>query len=114
MSIVLILVFLFHLLNYGFDAENSAYYIAYCIGLIAALILHCYLSTKKLALGCVVPVLLLLSFYPVYRIIRPDEDTLVLLVMFYIGLLTFFSYIWFEIRKDINKEKIIEDKNFKA
>lgn len=62
---------------------------------------HVYLSTRKKAIfGIVIPIFIIASFYPVYKIINPVGTTFLVLIMLYIIALGGCIYIWYKSRKN--------------
>lgn len=63
---------------------------------------HVYLSTRKKAVyGSVVPILVVISFYPVYKLTAPAGAAVFILVGLYVITLAGFLAIWYKARKNV-------------
>ncbi len=94
--IAMICIYIFELLDGGFDLKDC---IAYFIMLVV-LGAHVYLSTRKKALwGIVIPIVIVISFYPVYRIIKPIGSELLVLIGLYFITIVSTLYVWYKARK---------------
>ena len=83
----------------GFDLKTFLSFII----TVALLGIHVYLSTRKKAiLGIAVPLVLILSFYPVYKLIHPSDTQTVILSGAYLIAIGCSLYIWYKARKDKN------------
>ena len=61
---------------------------------------HVYLSTRKKAIfGIVIPIVIVVSFYPVYKLMNPAGTTLVILIGLYAISLGCCLYIWYKARR---------------
>lgn len=60
-----------------------------------------YLSTRKKAIfGMVIPLLMMVPFYPVYKWINPAGTILILLIVLYVIAIGSCLYIWYKARKN--------------
>ncbi|MBS7009255.1 hypothetical protein [Anaerostipes sp.] len=91
------ILYIIQLFSGGFDFKESLSYII----MIALLGSHVYLSTRKRAfLGIIVPLLLILSFYPVYKTINPAGKKLMILIGGYLIAIGCCLYIWYKAGKE--------------
>lgn len=99
--IAMTILYFIELSDGGFNIDDlMAYLIAVVI-----LGLHTYLCTRKSVIwGAVVPILVLASFYPVYRLIEPTGSSLFMLICLYAIILVLCLYLWRDIRKKKSKE----------
>lgn len=97
--IAMIFLYIMRLFTGGFDfTELLSFFL-----MMALLGGHVYLSTRKKAiLGIIVPIFIVVSFYPVYKMISPVGITLVILIGLYGIALGGCLYIWYKARKENN------------
>lgn len=95
--IAIAIIYIMKLSTGGFDVKE---FISYTL-MVVLLGAHVYLSTRKKAIwGLIVPVVTVVSFYPVYKLINPDGFSLIMLILLYIIAFVCFLYIWYRARKD--------------
>lgn len=95
--IAMAVIYIVMLSTNGFDLNASlSYWIMFIL-----LGSHVYFVTRKKAIyGIIVPVFIIVSFYPVYQLINPAGATLILLIGLYASALGCCLYIWYKARKD--------------
>ena len=99
--IAMTILYFIELSDGGFNMDD---FMAYLIA-VAVLGLHTYFCTRKSAIwGAVVPILVLASFYPVYRL-EPTGSSLFMLICLYAIILVLCIYLWRDIRKKKTKEE---------
>ena len=95
-------IYIMRLLTGGFNLTELISYIL-MVGLLGA---HVYLCTRKRVVwGIVIPVLIVISFYPMCRVMRPSGTVLAVLIGLYAAALGSCLYIWSKARKDIQKKE---------
>ena len=96
--IAMVILYIMRLLTGGFDVtELTSYLLMLLLGT------HVYLSTRKKAIyGIVIPIFIVVSFYPVYKLTNPAGITLVVLIGLYILTLGSLLGIWYKARKSDN------------
>lgn len=93
--IAMVFLYVMQLLNGGFEIRE---FIAFIL-MIAILGSHVYLTTRKKAIfGIIVPLFLIATFFPVYKIIHPTGSTLIVLILVYIIAIGCCLYIWYRAR----------------
>lgn len=77
--IAMVILYIMRLLTGGFDiTELTSYLLMLLLGT------HVYLSTrKKVIYGIVIPIFIVVSFYPVYKLTNPAGITLAVLIGLY-------------------------------
>jgi len=99
-AIAIAILYFTRLLTGGFD-QNSFLSFMIMIGLLGT---HVYLTTRKKAVfGIIVPIFLVLSFYPVCKMTNPSKSQFIILSCFYIIALVCFLYICYKAREDYKK-----------
>ena len=94
--IAMAIIYIMRLSTGGFNATESLSFIL----MIVLLGSHVYLSTRKKAMyGIIVPLLIIVSFYPIYQLTNPTGTTLILLIGLYAISLGCCLYIWYKARK---------------
>lgn len=94
--IAMAIIYIMRLFTGGFNATELLSFIL----MIVLLGSHVYLSTRKKAIwGIVIPVIIVASFYPVYKLITPVGTILVILIGLYAISLGCCLYIWYKARK---------------
>lgn len=94
--IAMVIIYIMMLFTNGFDITTLLSFLIMFILLGA----HVYLVTrKKVIWGIVVPLLILISFYPVYKLLNPVGITLIVLVGLYAIAFGCCLYIWYRARK---------------
>lgn len=97
--IAMVFICIMRLLTGGFDVEELLSFIL----MIVLLGSHVYLSTRKKAIyGIAIPIFIVASFYPVYKMMNPVSTTLVVLIGLYVIVLGNCLYIWYKARKNDN------------
>ena len=93
--IAMVILYIMRLLTGGFDiTELTSYLLMVLLGT------HVYLSTRKKAIyGIVIPIFIVVSFYPVYKLTNPAGITLAVLIGLYIIALGSCLGIWYKARK---------------
>ena len=93
--IAMVILYIMRLLTGGFDiTELTSYLLMVLLGT------HIYLSTRKKAIyGIVIPIFIVVSFYPVYKLTNPAGITLAVLIGLYIIALGSCLGIWYKARK---------------
>ncbi len=93
--IAMVILYIMRLLTGGFDiTELTSYLLMLLLGT------HVYLSTrKKVIYGIVIPIFIVVSFYPVYKLTNPAGITLAVLIGLYIIALGSCLGIWYKARK---------------
>ena len=96
--IAMVFLYVMRLFSGGFDLKELLSFVI----MVVILGSHVYLCTRKKAiLGCVVPIIILASFFPVYRIMAPvSSTTLMILLCLYMVAIGSCLYIWYKARKD--------------
>lgn len=97
--IAMVFLYIVKLFTGGFDLTELMSFVLMVI-LVGT---HVYLSTKKKFLGIVIPIFIIISFYPVYKMVSPTDIELISLVVAYIIALGSCIFIWYKARKDIGK-----------
>lgn len=98
--IAMAVIYIVMLCTNGFDLNTSLSFLIMFILLGS----HVYLVTRKRAIyGIIVPVFIIVSFYPVYQLINPAGTTLILLISLYAIALGGCLYIWYKARRDHSK-----------
>lgn len=99
-AIAMAILYIMQVFSGGFDFEELLSFII----MMALLGGHVYLSTRRKAfLGGVIPILLILSFYPVCKMINPVGSQLFILIGGYLVAIGCCLYIWYKARKDNRK-----------
>lgn len=99
-AIAMAILYIMQVFSGGFDFEELLSFII----MMALLGGHVYLSTRrKVFLGGVIPTLLILSFYPVCKMINPVGSQLFILIGGYLVAIGCCLYIWYKARKDNRK-----------
>ncbi len=94
--IAMVILYIMRLLTGGFDVTELTSYLL----MLMLLGTHVYLSTRKKAIyGIVIPIFIVVSFYPVYKLTNPAGITLVVLIGLYILTLGSLLGIWYKARK---------------
>lgn len=94
--IAMVILYIMRLLTGGFDVTELTSYLL----MVLLLGTHVYLSTRKKAIyGIVIPIFIVVSFYPVYKLTNPAGITLVVLIGLYIIALGGCLGIWYKARK---------------
>lgn len=94
--IAMVFLYIMKLATGGFDFTEFVSFLLMIILLGG----HVYLSTRKKAIwGAVVPVVIVASFFPVYKLINPDGRTLIVLILLYAIALVSCLFIWYRARK---------------
>ena len=94
--IAMAIIYIMRLFTGGFNATELLSFIL----MIVLLGSHVYLSTRKKAIwGIVIPVIIVASFYPVYKLINPVGTILVILIGLYAISLGCCLHIWYKARK---------------
>ena len=94
--IAMVILYIMRLLTGGFDVTELTSYLL----MLMLLGTHVYLSTrKKVIYGIVIPIFIVVSFYPVYKLTNPAGITLVVLIGLYILTLGSLLGIWYKARK---------------
>lgn len=97
--IAMVIIYFLRLLTGGFDFNELLSFLI-MMGLLGS---HVYLSTRKRAIwGMVIPLVILASFYLIYRWMKPEGSTLVILIMLYAIAFGCTLYIWYKARKNHN------------
>ena len=97
--IAMVILYIMRLLTGGFDVTELTSYLL----MLMLLGTHVYLSTRKKAIyGIVIPIFIVVSFYPVYKLTNPAGITLVVLIGLYILTLGSLLGIWYKARKSDN------------
>lgn len=92
----MIFIYIMRLFTGGFDATELLSFLLMMILLGS----HVYLSTRKKAIfGIVVPIVIVASFYPVYKLMNPVGTTFVILIGLYAISLGCCLHIWYKARK---------------
>lgn len=92
----MVFIYTMRLFTGGFDATELLSFLL----MIVLLGSHVYLSTRKKAIfGIVIPIVIVASFYPVYKLMNPVGATLVILIGLYAISLGCCLYIWYKVRK---------------
>lgn len=98
--IAVVLLYIMRLLNGGFDLTELLSFLM----MIVLLGSHVYLVTRKKAIwGIVIPIFIVASFYPTYKLIDPVGEMFVLLIVLYLIVLGSCLYIWYKARKNNSK-----------
>lgn len=98
--IAMVIIYIIMIFTRGFDLNTSLSFLI----MIALLGSHVYLVTRKKSIwGMIVPLIIVLSFYPVYQLTKPVGTTLVIFIGLYIIALGSLLYIWYKARKDNGK-----------
>ena len=94
--IAMVILYIMRLLTGGFDVTELTSYLL----MVLLLGTHIYLSTRKKAIyGIVIPIFIVVSFYPVYKLTNPAGITLVVLIGLYTIALGSCLGIWYKARK---------------
>lgn len=97
--IAMIFIYIMRLFTGGFDVTELLSFFL----MVALLGSHVYLSTRKKAIfGIIVPICIVASFYPVYKMMSPVGVALVILAGLYGIALGGCLYIWYKARKENN------------
>ncbi len=97
--IAMVFIYVMRLLTGGFDMTELTSFLL----MVVLLGSHVYLSTRKKAIfGIVIPIFIVVSFYPVYKMMNPVNTTLVALIGLYAIALGSCLYIWYKARKNDN------------
>lgn len=97
--IAMVIIYAMRLLTGGFDKTELISFLL----MVVLLGSHVYLSTRKKEIfGIVIPIFLVVSFYPVYKVIKPEGTALVVLIGLYVIALGSCLYIWYKARKNDN------------
>lgn len=81
----------------GFDAVSTISFLIMFV-IVGA---HIFFTTRKKAIwGIVVPLFILISFYPVYKLIEPRGTVLVSLVGLYVITLGMLLFVWYKARQN--------------
>lgn len=98
--IAMLILYVMRVLMGGFDDKELLAYII-MIGILGS---HVYLTTRKKAIyGIIVPLFLIATFYPVYKLIDPVGNTRLILVFAYTIAIGCSLYIWYKARKNIDE-----------
>lgn len=96
-AIAMIILYFSKLFTTGFNLTELLSYLI----MMAVVGLHVYLSTRKYAwLGVIVPLLIVISFYPVYKLTHPVDTVLIGLTGLYVIAFSGCLYVWYKARKD--------------
>lgn len=94
--IAMVFIYVMRLFTGGFNPTELLSFIL----MIVLLGSHVYLSTrKKVISGIVIPIVIVASFYPVYKLMNPVGTKLVILIGLYAISLGCCLYIWYKARK---------------
>ncbi len=94
--IAMVFIYVMRLFTGGFDITELLSFILMMVLLGS----HVYLSTRKKAIfGIVIPIVIVVSFYPVYKLMNPAGTTLVILIGLYAISLGCCLYIWYKARR---------------
>lgn len=94
--IAMVFIYVMRLFTGGFDITELLSFILMMVLLGS----HVYLSTRKKAIfGIVIPIVIVVSFYPVYKLMDPAGTTLVILIGLYAISLGCCLYIWYKARR---------------
>lgn len=94
--IAMTIVYLMKLLDGGFDLKELLAFIL----MVALLGSHVYLSAGKRAVyGLAVPAVIVISFFPVYKMTAPSGDELAFLILGYFIAVIGCVFIWYRVRK---------------
>lgn len=94
--IAMVFIYVMRLFTGGFDITELLSFILMMVLLGS----HVYLSTRKKAIfGIVIPIVIVVSFYPVYKLMNPAGTTLVILIGLYAISLGGCLYIWYKARR---------------
>ncbi|MCR1839217.1 hypothetical protein [Murimonas intestini] len=95
--IAIVIIYVMRVFTGGFDITELVSFLL----MIVLLGSHVYLSTRKKAIfGIVVPIFIIVSFYPVYKMMNPVGTTFLVLVVLYMIALGSCIYIWYKARKN--------------
>lgn len=98
--IAMVIIYIIMIFTRGFDLNTSLSFLI----MFALLGSHVYLVTRKKSIwGIIIPLIIVGSFYPVYKLTTPAGTTLVILIALYIIALGCCLYIWYKARKDYGK-----------
>ncbi len=96
--IAMIFIYIIELLNGGFKLKE---FLAYFI-MMALLGAHVYFTTRKKALwGIIVPTFIVVSFYPVNKLINPVGVENIVLIGLYLIVFILTLFIWYKARESI-------------
>ncbi len=94
--IAIVFIYVMRLFTGGFNITELLSFLL----MIILLGSHVYLSTRKKAIfGVVIPIFIIASFYPVYKMVNPAGTTFLVLIMLYMIALGSCIYIWYKARK---------------
>ena len=98
-AIAMVFIYVIRLFTGGFNITELLSFLL----MIILLGSHVYLSTRRKAIyGIVIPIFIIASFYPVYKIMNPVGITLFVLIVLYMIALGSCIYIWYKARKSNN------------
>ena len=96
--IAMVFIYVMRLFTGGFNITELLSFLL----MIVLLGSHVYLSTRKKAVyGIVIPIFIIASFYPVYKMMNPAGTTFLVLTVSYMIALGSCIYIWYKARKAI-------------
>lgn len=97
--IAMVFIYVIRLFTGGFDIKELLSFLLMMVLLGS----HVYLSTRKKAIfGIVIPIFVIASFYPVYKMMNPIGTTLIVLIVLYLVAFGGCLYIWYKARKSDN------------
>ena len=97
--IAMIILYVMKLLSGGFNLRELVAFLL--MGVLLGS--HVYLSTRKRAIwGIAVPVVLVISFFPVYTLISPNGIQLITLIIFYAIAIGCSLFVWYKARRNMN------------
>ena len=98
-AIAMVFIYVIRLFTGGFNITELLSFLL----MIILLGSHVYLSTRRKAIyGIVIPIFIIASFYPVYKIMNPVGITFFVLIVLYMIALCSCIYIWYKARKSKN------------